>query len=203
PGSLSGGRGALMTHASLPPPGLAAKSLAGLLALLLTGCLAQTAPDVRRGPATAAPTAACAPLADVASARACPGDAPACDPAVAVDAARPAARPARQTCGAAHAWPARAQEDEAVRRIAEGAPAVGPVALRCDEAAAPVTITFYNTLVPAVAVLHRQGERWLLFAEPAASGIRYGGQGAHYGEHQGQVTIRFADATLHCRVDGR
>ncbi|MGR5062436.1 MliC family protein [Photobacterium sp. DNB22_13_2] len=73
------------------------------------------------------------------------------------------------------------------------------VSLDCDGNSQPFTAVFYNQTDPASVVLTRGNDQVIALAEPMASGIKYYGQNVEYGEHQGEIIIKWFDNTFECQ----
>ncbi|MGR5140818.1 MliC family protein [Photobacterium sp. DNB23_23_1] len=73
------------------------------------------------------------------------------------------------------------------------------VPLNCGDNSQPFTAVFYNQTDPASLVLTRGNDQVFALSEPMASGIKYSGQNMEYGEHQGEITIKWFDNTFECQ----
>ncbi|MGR4876755.1 MliC family protein [Pseudoxanthomonas sp. LARHCG66] len=73
------------------------------------------------------------------------------------------------------------------------------VEYRCDDNSKPFTMTFYNDLDPAAAVMTWGNDQAIVFPHPAASGAKYGRSGIEYWEHQGEASVDFFGNKLSCR----
>lgn len=73
------------------------------------------------------------------------------------------------------------------------------VEYRCDDNSKPFTMTFYNDLEPAAAVMTWGNDQAIVFPQPAASGAKYGRSGIEYWEHQGEASVDFFANKLSCR----
>jgi uncharacterized protein len=73
------------------------------------------------------------------------------------------------------------------------------VEYRCDDNSKPFTMTFYNDLDPAAAVMTWGNDQAIVFPQPAASGAKYGRSGIEYWEHQGEASVDFFGNKLSCR----
>jgi uncharacterized protein len=73
------------------------------------------------------------------------------------------------------------------------------VEYRCDDNSKPFTMTFYNDLDPAAAVMTWGNDQAIVFPQPAASGAKYGRGGIEYWEHQGEASVDFFGNKLSCR----
>ena len=75
-----------------------------------------------------------------------------------------------------------------------------PVEYACDDNSKPFTMVFYNDLDPKAAVMTWGNDQAIVFPVPAASGARYGREGAEFWEHQGEVKVDFFGNALSCKV---
>jgi uncharacterized protein len=129
------------------------------------------------------------------------------------DAAKPAQRRAQQAWTAernACATQADARdcaESSYRRRLVtvqiEGGQLVDPTAVEylCKERVGePLSIAFYDQTKPASAVIAIGHRRSIAFRLPTAGGLHYRGADVDVREHQGEVTVRWRDTTLTCRV---
>jgi uncharacterized protein len=73
------------------------------------------------------------------------------------------------------------------------------VEYRCDDNSKPFTMTFYNDLDPAAAVMTWGNDQAIVLPQPAASGAKYGRSGIEYWEHQGEASVDFFGNKLSCR----
>ncbi len=64
----------------------------------------------------------------------------------------------------------------------------------------PFTAKFYNDFDPRVAVLTLGEDSAVTFAEPAASGARYGRDKVEFWEHHGEVTVNFFGNEFTCHT---
>lgn len=78
-----------------------------------------------------------------------------------------------------------------------------PTELRCDDNSQPVSAAFYSQFDPLSVVLTVGNDQAILFAEPSASGSKYGRSGATLWEHQGETTIDFYGMKLKCKAAGK
>lgn len=74
------------------------------------------------------------------------------------------------------------------------------VSVDCGDSSQPFTAVFYNQTDPASLVLTRNNDQVIALAEPMASGIKYYGQNVEYGEHQGEISIKWFDNTFECQL---
>ena len=75
-----------------------------------------------------------------------------------------------------------------------------PVEYACDDNSKPFTMVFYNDLDPRAAVMTWGNDQAIVFPVPAASGARYGREGAEFWEHPGEVKVDFFGNALTCKV---
>ncbi|PSU29073.1 hypothetical protein C9I99_25445 [Photobacterium lutimaris] len=75
------------------------------------------------------------------------------------------------------------------------------ISLDCGDNSQPFTAVFYNQTDPASLVLTRGNDQVIALAESMASGIKYYGQNMEYGEHQGEITIKWFDSTFECQLN--
>lgn len=85
-------------------------------------------------------------------------------------------------------------------RSTDGAVQEAPVvSYDCPDGRA-LTAQFYNDVDPQVAVLKLGADTAITFAQPAASGARYGRTGVDFWEHQGEVKVNFSGDEFTCRT---
>lgn len=89
-----------------------------------------------------------------------------------------------------------------LRLASPSAPAAKAVQYACDDASKPLSVAFYNTLDPQVAVIRLGRDQAIAFAAPSASGARYTREGVEFWEHQGEATLEFYGTRLSCKVGG-
>lgn len=72
---------------------------------------------------------------------------------------------------------------------------------RCDDAAKPLKVVFYNDIDPAAAIVTLGTDQAIVFPIESASGSRYGREGVEFWEHQGEATLDFYGTALRCTVE--